>query len=127
MAEKLKKIKRKINTLVGFACIHATFNNTIVSITDHNGNVLSWASAGSSGFKGSRKKTPFAAQIAAKNAGLKAFKLGVRKVGITINGPGNGREIAIRGIQSSGLDILSIEDKTGVPHNGCRAPKRRRV
>jgi len=127
MADKLKKAKRKINTSVGFACIHATFNNTIVSITDHKGNVLTWASSGSSGFKGSRKKTPFAAQIAAQNAALKAFKLGVRKVGVTINGPGNGREIAIKSIQSSGLDILSIEDKTGVPHNGCRAPKRRRV
>jgi small subunit ribosomal protein S11 len=127
MNDKIKKVKRKINTAIGFACIHATFNNTIISITDHTGNVLTWASAGSSGFKGSRKKTPFAAQIAAQNAGLKAFKLGVRKVGITINGPGNGREIAIKGIQSSGLDIISIEDKTGVPHNGCRAPKRRRV
>ena len=127
MAEKLKKVKRKLNTLVGFACVHATFNNTIVSITDHQGNVITWSSAGSSGFKGSRKKTPFAAQIVAQNAGIKAFKLGVRKVGITLKGPGKGREIAIKGIQSSGLDILSVEDKTGVPHNGCRTPKRRRV
>lgn len=127
MVDKLKKVKKKINTSVGYACIHATFNNTIISVTDLKGNVLVWASAGSSGFKGSRKKTPFAAQIAAQNAGLKAFKLGIRKVGVTIQGPGNGREIAIKGIQSSGLDIMSIEDKTGVPHNGCRAPKRRRV
>ncbi|AGI98874.1 ribosomal protein S11 (chloroplast) [Nannochloropsis oceanica] len=127
MNQKLNKGKRKINLSLGFACIHSTFNNTIISITDPKGNVVTWASAGSSGFKGSRKKTQYAAQMAAKNASAKALKLGIKKVGVILNGPGNGREIAIKGIHATGLEIISIEDKTGVPHNGCRAPKRRRV
>lgn len=122
-----QKVKRKVTLSLGFACIHSTFNNTIISITDPKGNVLTWASAGSSGFKGSRKKTQYAAQVAAKNASSKALKLGIKKVGVILNGPGNGREIAIKGLHSTGLEILSIEDQTGVPHNGCRPPKRRRI
>ena len=127
MNRKINKPKRKLNISVGFACIHATFNNTIISITDLQGNVLAWSSAGSNGFKGSRKKTQYAAQVAARTATAQAIKLGLKKVGVIINGPGSGRELAIKGLHASGLGIVSIEDKTGVPHNGCRAPKRRRV
>jgi len=130
MNRRIIKPKKKLNISVGFACIHATFNNTIISITDLQGNVLAWSSAGSNGFKGSRKKTQYAAQVAAQTAGIQALQLGIKKVGVIINGPGSGREVAIKGLHKNGkgiLRIVSIEDKTGVPHNGCRAPKRRRV
>jgi small subunit ribosomal protein S11 len=111
----------------GIAHIQATFNNTIVSITDQHGNVISWASAGSVGFKGSRKSTPFAAQMAAENAASKARGAGLRQVRVYVRGPGAGREAAIRSLQAAGLEISAIKDVTPIPHNGCRAPKRRRV
>ena len=111
----------------GIASIQATFNNTIISITDPAGNVITWASAGSVGFKGSRKSTPFAAQVAAENAAQKAKGLGVRQVKVYVKGPGAGREAAIRSLQAAGLEITAIKDVTPIPHNGCRPPKRRRV
>ena len=111
----------------GVASIQATFNNTIVTITDTAGNVITWASAGSVGFKGSRKSTPFAAQMAAENAAQKAKGQGVRQVMVLVMGPGAGREAAIRSLQASGLEITAIKDVTPIPHNGCRPPKRRRV
>ncbi len=111
----------------GIASIRATFNNTIVTITDTAGNVITWASAGSVGFKGSRKSTPFAAQMAAENAAQKAKGLGVRQVKVFVKGPGAGREAAIRSLQAAGLEITAIKDVTPIPHNGCRPPKRRRV
>ncbi|HLB23690.1 MAG TPA: 30S ribosomal protein S11 [Dehalococcoidia bacterium] len=111
----------------GKAYIQATFNNTLVTLTDPNGNVLAWASAGQTGFKGSRKSTPYAAQIAAENAARRAMEHGLRQVEVLIRGPGSGREAAVRALQSSGLMVLSIKDSTPVPHNGCRPPKRRRV
>jgi len=120
-----KKVKKNIQS--GVAHIAATFNNTIVSITDVSGNVISWASAGGCGFKGSRKSTPFAAQLAAENAAKKAQEHGVRTVQVQIKGPGAGRESAIRALQSAGFKITLIRDVTPVPHNGCRPPKRRRV
>ena len=109
------------------AHIKSSFNNTIVSITDQDGNVLSWASAGNVGFKGSRKSTPFAAQMAAEQAARRAMEHGVRRVDVLVKGPGSGRETAIRSIQSAGIEITGIKDVTPVPHNGCRPPKRRRV
>ncbi len=124
MSQK-KKSKRIIHA--GSAYIQATFNNTIITITDPKGNVITWASAGGQGFKGSRKGTPYAAQIAAENAAKKAVDSGMRQVDVFINGPGAGRESAIRAIQSAGLEINLIKDITPVPHNGCRPPKRRRV
>ncbi|HOE96669.1 MAG TPA: 30S ribosomal protein S11 [Candidatus Sumerlaeota bacterium] len=132
MAKKEKsaaKIKRKVrkNVTVGVAHIHATFNNTIVTITDTAGDTLSWASAGSSNFKGSRKSTPFAAQLAAENAARKAMDHGLRSVEVWVRGPGSGREAAIRSLQASGLEIRIIRDVTPIPHNGCRPPKKRRV
>jgi small subunit ribosomal protein S11 len=111
----------------GIASIQATFNNTIISITDTAGNVITWASAGSVGFKGSRKSTPFAAQVAAENAAQKAKGLGLRQVKVYVKGPGAGREAAIRSLQAAGLEITAIKDVTPIPHNGCRPPKRRRV
>ncbi len=111
----------------GKAHIKATFNNTIVSLSDTYGNVISWATAGKSGFKGSRKNTPFAAQIAAEGAAKEAMELGLSKVDVEVKGPGSGREAAIRSLQAAGLEILSIRDVTPIPHNGCRPPKRRRV
>ena len=111
----------------GRAYVQSTFNNTLITLTDPNGNVLSWASAGASGFKGSRKSTPYAAQIAAEGAARKAMEHGLRQVDVFVKGPGSGREAAIRALQSSGLVVLSIKDSTPVPHNGCRPPKRRRV
>lgn len=111
----------------GKAHIKATFNNTIISLTDSYGNVISWATAGKSGFKGSRKNTPFAAQIAAEGAAKEAMELGLSKVDVEVKGPGSGREAAIRSLQAAGLEILSIRDVTPIPHNGCRPPKRRRV
>jgi len=119
--------KEKKNVPHGVANIHATFNNTIVSITDPQGNVISWASAGGQGFKGSRKGTPFAAQTAAQAAGNAARDHGVRSLDVRVKGPGAGRESSIRALQSSGLEIRSIKDVTPIPHNGCRPPKRRRV
>jgi small subunit ribosomal protein S11 len=111
----------------GQAHIHATFNNTIVTITDNQGNTVSWASAGSSGFKGSRKSTPYAARIASQNAAKVAQDNGMQEVEVVVKGPGPGREAAIRAIQASGLRVRQIQDVTPVPHNGCRPPKRRRV
>jgi small subunit ribosomal protein S11 len=111
----------------GRAYVQSTFNNTLITLTDPNGNVLSWASAGQAGFKGSRKSTPYAAQIAAEQAVRKAMEHGLRQVEVFVKGPGSGREAAIRALQSSGLIVLSIKDSTPVPHNGCRPPKRRRV
>ena len=120
-----KKVKKNIQS--GVAHISSTFNNTIVTITDVSGNVISWASAGGCGFKGSRKSTPFAAQLAAEGAAAKAQEHGMRVVQVQVKGPGAGRESAIRALHSAGLKITLIRDVTPVPHNGCRAPKRRRV
>jgi small subunit ribosomal protein S11 len=107
--------------------VQSTFNNTLITLTGPNGDVLSWASAGQSGFKGSRKSTPYAAQIAAEGAARRAMEHGLRQVDVFVKGPGGGREAAVRALQSSGLTVLSIKDSTPVPHNGCRPPKRRRV
>lgn len=123
----VKKKKAKKNIPVGVVHIRATFNNTLVTITDPSGNVVSWASAGNGGFKGSRKSTPFAAQVAAENCVRRAQEHGVRSVSVLIKGPGAGRESALRALAQAGLQVTSIRDITGVPHNGCRAPKRRRV
>ena len=125
-ARKVRKKERK-NVAFGVAHIKSSFNNTIVSITDPQGNVISWASAGHVGFKGSRKSTPFAAQMAAENAARKAQEHGMRKVDVFVKGPGSGRETAIRSLQQTGLEVGSINDVTPSPHNGCRPPKRRRV
>ena len=122
---KKKKVRRNVNK--GVVYIKATFNNTIVTMTDAAGDVLCWATAGTVGFKGSRKSTPFAAQRAAEIVAEKASKVGVREVEVRVKGPGAGRESAITGLQASGMAIRSIEDITPLPHNGCRAPKRRRV
>lgn len=128
MAKK-PKVKKKILTNVtsGIAHILASFNNTIITITDKGGNALCWASTGSIGFSGSKKSTPFAAQIAASNAAKKALGRGVKDVEVYVKGPGSGRESAIRAIQGAGLNITAIKDVTPIPHNGCRSPKRRRV
>jgi small subunit ribosomal protein S11 len=122
---KKKKVRRNVSRAV--AHIKATFNNTTVTITDVNGDVLCWATAGTSGFKGSRKSTPFAAQRAAETCAEKASKFGVKEIEVKVKGPGSGRESAITGLQTSGLTIKAIEDVTPLPHNGCRPPKRRRV
>src|SRR5579883_2447681 len=132
MADKKKptgKPRRRERKSVprGQAHIQATFNNTIVTLTDPNGNVLSWGSAGAQGFKGSRKSTPFAAQMTADSAARKAMDHGLRQIDVFVKGPGSGREAAIRALQSAGLTITSIVDVTPIPHNGCRPPKRRRV
>jgi small subunit ribosomal protein S11 len=111
----------------GVAHIKATFNNTIVTLSDQYGNVISWASAGKMGFKGSRKSTPFAAQLSAESAAKEALELGLRRVEVLIKGPGSGRESAVRSLQAAGLEITAIKDVTPIPHNGCRPPKRRRV
>jgi small subunit ribosomal protein S11 len=111
----------------GVAHIRSTFNNTIVTITDPQGNTLSWASAGGSGFKGSRKSTPFAAQLAAETAAKGAMEYGLKEVEVLVKGPGSGREAAIRSLQAAGLEVSMIKDVTPIPHNGCRPPKRRRV
>jgi small subunit ribosomal protein S11 len=124
-ARARKKVKK--NVAEGIAHIHASFNNTIVTITDRQGNTLSWATSGNAGFKGSRKSTPFAAQMAAERAGRAAQEFGVKNVEVRIKGPGPGRESAVRALNASGLKITSIADVTPIPHNGCRAPKRRRV
>ena len=122
-----KPPKEKRNILQGIVHIQSTFNNTIVSITDPKGEVISWASAGTVGFKGTKKGTPFAAQMAAENAARKATEHGLKRVDVLVKGPGSGRETAIRSLQSVGLEVNLIKDVTPIPHNGCRAPKRRRV
>ena len=122
-----KRTKKKSVEPHGKAHIKSTFNNTIVSITDNYGNVISWATAGKVGFKGSRKNTPFAAQVAAENAAKTAKDMGLRSVDIEVKGPGSGRESAIRSLQAAGLEVMSIKDVTPIPHNGCRPPKKRRV
>jgi small subunit ribosomal protein S11 len=130
MARPTKKTgakKQKRNVPNGVAYIQSTFNNTIVTITDARGDVVSWASAGSSGFKGAKKGTPFAAQTAADNAARRAMDQGMRQIEVMVSGPGAGRETAIRAIQGAGLEITLIRDVTPIPHNGCRPPKRRRV
>ncbi len=119
--------KQKKNIPNGVAYIQSTFNNTIVTISDANGEVISWASAGSSGFKGAKKGTPFAAQTAAENAARRASDQGMRQIEVMVSGPGAGRETAIRALQGAGLEITLIRDVTPIPHNGCRPPKRRRV
>lgn len=119
--------KEKKNIPFGSAYIQSTFNNTIVTITDQNGNVVAWSSAGAEGFKGSKKRTPYAAQIASEAAAKKAKEVGMRELDVYVKGPGGGRESAIRAIQTTGINIKTIRDITQVPHNGCRPPKRRRV
>jgi len=121
------KKKEKKNIPIGVAHIQSTFNNTIVTISSMEGEVICWSSSGSLGFKGSRKSTPFAAQMAAETAGKKAMEFGVRQVEVSVKGPGAGREAAIRALQAAGLEITAIKDATPIPHNGCRPPKRRRV
>ena len=125
--QKIRKKKVKKNIPSGVAHVNATFNNTIITITDFKGNTIAWSSAGAEGFKGSRKSTPFAAQLAAESAGKKAKENGVKTLEIEVRGPGSGRESALRALQSTGFIITSIKDVTPIPHNGCRPPKRRRV
>jgi small subunit ribosomal protein S11 len=128
MAKKIRtKKKEKKSIPSGVVHIHSTFNNTIVTITDPGGNVVAWSSAGVQGFKGSRKSTPFAAQLAAEDAVKKAMEHGVKNVEVYVKGPGAGRESALRSLQAAGLNVLVIKDVTPIPHNGCRPPKRRRV
>lgn len=126
---KAKAGKRKVrkNIATGIACIQSTFNNTVVTITDVNGNTVAWSSSGARGFKGSRKSTPFAAQLAAEEACRRAMEHGMRSVAVFVKGPGAGRESALRALQTSGVRVTLIRDVTPVPHNGCRPPKRRRV
>ncbi|MDC0246947.1 30S ribosomal protein S11 [OCS116 cluster bacterium] len=129
MSEENKRVKRrnKKNISSGIAHVNSTFNNTMITISDENGNTISWSSAGLMGFKGSRKSTPYAAQMAAEDAGTKALEHGVKTLRVEIQGPGSGRESALRALQSTGFTITSIKDVTSIPHNGCRPPKRRRV
>ena len=131
MAKKKKVVRtrrrERKNIAVGHAHVLATFNNTIVSLTDPIGNVIAWGSAGAQGFKGSRKSTPFAAQVAAEKAGVAAQEYGLRTVEVRVRGPGPGRESAVRALNACGLKVTSIEDVTPIPHNGCRPPKKRRV
>ena len=123
--KKKKKIKRNVTS--GIAFVNSTFNNTIISIADETGNVISWSSAGQKGFKGSRKSTPYAAQIAADSAATKALEYGMKTLTVEIKGPGSGRETALRALQARGFKIISIKDTTPMPHNGTRPPKKRRV
>ena len=120
-----KKVKRSVAE--GIAHVHASFNNTIITITDRQGNTLTWASSGGSGFKGSRKSTPFAAQVAAESAGRAAMEYGIKNLEVCIKGPGPGRESAVRALNNLGIKVTQIQDITPVPHNGCRPPKRRRI
>ncbi|HEX7720379.1 MAG TPA: 30S ribosomal protein S11 [Woeseiaceae bacterium] len=124
-----KSTRKKITKTVvdGIAHVHASFNNTIITITDRQGNTLSWATSGGSGFRGSRKSTPFAAQVAAEKAGTAAQEYGVKNLEVMVNGPGPGRESAVRALNNAGFKVLSITDVTPIPHNGCRPPKKRRV
>ena len=123
--KKKKKVKKNITS--GIAFVYSTFNNTIISISDESGNVISWSSAGSKGFKGSRKSTPYAAQVAADSAASKALEYGMKTLSVEVKGPGSGRETALRALQAKGFKILSIKDTTPMPHNGVRPPKKRRV
>ena len=125
-AQRGRKKVRK-NVADGIAHVHASFNNTIITITDRQGNALSWASSGGQGFKGSRKSTPFAAQVAAENAGRQAIECGIKQLEVRIKGPGPGRESAVRALNGLGIKVIQIADVTPVPHNGCRPPKRRRI
>lgn len=131
MATEKRKDKAKKRVVqvesVGEAHIHATFNNIMISMTNSTGQVITWASAGKMGFKGSKKNTPYAAQMAAQDCSTRAFELGLRKVEVFVKGPGSGRESAIRTIQNSGIEVMAIKDMTPLPHNGCRPPKKRRV
>ncbi|NRR74840.1 30S ribosomal protein S11 [Tetragenococcus halophilus] len=128
MAQKKVNRKRRVKkNIESLAHIHSTFNNTIVMITDQHGNALSWSSAGALGFRGSRKSTPFAAQLAAETAAKSGMEHGLKNVEVTVKNPGSGREAAIRSLQAAGLEVAAIRDVTPVPHNGCRPPKRRRV
>ncbi|MCK4950565.1 MAG: 30S ribosomal protein S11 [Gammaproteobacteria bacterium] len=127
MAKEPAKKKVKKNVVDGIAHIHASFNNTIITITDRQGNALSWATAGGSGFRGSRKSTPFAAQVAAERAGKVVLDFGMKNLEVMIKGPGPGRESAVRALNALGMKITNITDVTPIPHNGCRPPKRRRV
>ncbi len=128
MAKKVRtRKKEKKNILSGIVHIQSTFNNTIITITDSAGNVIAWSSSGVQGFKGSRKSTPFAAQLAAENAAKKAMEHGMKEVEVYVKGPGAGRESALRSLQATGFHIIKIKDVTPMPHNGCRPPKRRRV
>jgi len=128
LAKGLKSKKKKIQVDTnGIAHIKATFNNVVVTLTDIYGNTISWSSAGKNGFKGSRKNTPFAAQVSAEVAAKEAYDLGLRRIEVRVKGPGSGREAAIRALHTAGLEITSIKDVTPLPHNGCRPPKRRRV
>jgi small subunit ribosomal protein S11 len=125
-ATRVKKRERK-NIVTGVAHVAASFNNTMITITDAQGNTIAWSSAGPMGFKGSRKSTPYAAQVAAEDAGRKAMEHGMRTVEVNVSGPGSGRESALRALQAVGFTVTSIRDVTPIPHNGCRPPKRRRV
>jgi small subunit ribosomal protein S11 len=129
MAKQTAKGKKKVKKTIadGIAHVHASFNNTIITITDRQGNALSWATAGGSGFRGSRKSTPFAAQVAAENAGRAAQDFGVKNLEVRVNGPGPGRESSVRSLNALGYKIINIIDVTPIPHNGCRPPKKRRV
>ncbi|MGH1364315.1 MAG: 30S ribosomal protein S11 [Calditrichia bacterium] len=129
MAKRGRTVRKKKDRVdpLGMAKIRSTFNNTNITLCDQKGNVISWASAGKVGFKGSRKNTPYAAQMSAETAAKEAMELGLRQVDVEVKGPGGGREAAIRSLQAAGLEILSIKDVTPIPHNGCRPPKKRRV
>ncbi|SFP64648.1 SSU ribosomal protein S11P [Nitrosomonas cryotolerans] len=129
MVKAVSRVRKKVkkNVTEGIAHIHASFNNTIVTITDRQGNALSWATSGGAGFKGSRKSTPFAAQVAAESAGKVAQECGVKNLEVRIKGPGPGRDSAVRALNAAGFKITSISDVTPVPHNGCRPPKKRRI
>ncbi len=129
MAKTSTRVRKKVkkNVAEGIAHVHASFNNTIVTITDRQGNALAWSTSGGNGFKGSRKSTPFAAQLAAEAAARRAMEHGVRKVDVSVKGPGSGRETALRSTQNAGIEVVGIKDVTPIPHNGCRQSKRRRV
>ena len=129
MAKPVTKTRKRVkkNVVDGIAHIHASFNNTIITITDRQGNTLGWATSGGSGFRGSRKSTPFAAQVAAERVGNVVKEYGVKNLEVNVNGPGPGREAAVRALNAAGFKIMSIMDVTPIPHNGCRPPKRRRV
>lgn len=126
-ASSKRKKKKQLSDPNGMAFIKATFNNVLVTITDADGNAISWSSSGKEGFKGSRKNTPYAAQLSSETAATTAYEMGLRRVEVFVKGPGSGREAAIRALASSGLEVTSIKDRTPIPHNGCRPPKRRRV
>jgi small subunit ribosomal protein S11 len=126
-SRKKRSSKKRLSDPNGKVFIKATFNNVLVTITDQNGNTISWSSAGREGFKGSRKNTPYAAQLSSETAATAAYDIGLRRVEVFVKGPGAGRESAIRALASNGLEIISIKDRTAIPHNGCRPPKRRRV